>query len=233
LGKTQIIEKLFLQILTYSFLVPVVVSLVCFNRAHPKNVLLIIGIYGVTFFFLNLYFHKLDLEILDRSLYYFIYTLAEYTTFASLLFINIKNKKARFVGICISILFTVFLYLFNFGVRFKSFDSIPIATETLILLVFSIYFFYEQFKDASSLYIYNHYCFWLAIGILVYLCGSLFIFVYGDQMTTQQVNQFWFFTYVVEIIKNLLFSVAIILYSRKPNVKPKNITIPYLDIKEL
>jgi len=232
LGKTQIIEKLFLPILTYSFLLPVVISLVYFNKAKPRSVLLIVGGYGVTFFFLNHYFQYLQ-GFLHRSLYYFIYTLLEYVTFASLIFINIKSKKARFWGICISILFTVFLYLFNFVVRFKSFDSIPIATETLVLLVFSIYFFYEQFKDASSLYIYNHYCFWFTIGILIYLCGSLFIYVFGDQLTPEQVNQFWFFTYVVEIIKNLLFTIAIITYSRKSNFKPEKINIPYLDIKEL
>ena len=232
MGKTQIIEKLFLQILTYSFLLPVVVSLVYFNKPKPKNVLLIVGIYGVTFFLLNQYFDEL-VRLLHRSLYYFIYTLTEYATFASLLYLNIKSRKARFIGICISILFTVFLYLIDFVVKFKSFDSIPIATETLILLVFSIYFFYEQFKDASSLYIYYHYCFWLTIGILIYLCGSLFIFVFADQMTPQQKTQFWFFTYVVEIIKNFLFTIALILYSRKSNFKPKKIIIPYLDIKEL
>jgi hypothetical protein len=193
---------------------------------------LIVAVYGVTFFFLNLYFQYLQ-EVLHRSVYYFIYTLLEYSTFASLLFINIRNKKARFWGICISLVFAVFQYLFNFVIRFKSFDSIPIATETLVLLVFSIYFFYEQFKDTSSLYIYYHYCFWFTIGILIYLCGSLFIYVFADQMTTEQVNQFWFFTYVVEIVKNLLFTVAIIIYSRKQNFKPKKITIPYLDIKEL
>jgi len=118
-------------------------------------------------------------------------------------------------------------------IKFKKFDSIPIAAETLVLSVFAIYFFYEQFKDASSLYIYNHYCFWITIGILLYLCGSLFIYVYADQMTSQQIDQFWFFTYIVEIVKNLLFTVAIIVYSRKPVFKPKKIDIPYLDIKEL
>jgi len=232
LGKTQIIEKLFLPILTYSFLLPVVVSLVCFNKANPKHILLIIGVYGITFFFLNAYFEEL-VAILHRSLYYFIYTLTEYATFASLLFINIKSKRAKLFGVGISILFTIFLYLIDFVVRFRSFDSIAIATETLILLVFAIYFFYEQFKDASSLYIYNHYCFWLTIGILIYLCGSLFIFLYADQITPQQKSQFWFFTYVVEIIKNLLFAVAIILYSRRSNFKPKKIIVPYLDLKEL
>jgi hypothetical protein len=52
-------------------------------------------------------------------------------------------------------------------------------------------------------------------------------------MTPQQIDQFWFFTYLVEIVKNILFTVAIIIYCRKPVFKPKKVDIPYLDIKEL
>jgi len=137
--------------------------------------------------------------------------------------------------VCASILLTVFLFIFDFVIKFKNFDSIPIAAETLVLLVFSIYFFYEQFKDVSSLYVYNHYCFWFTIGILIYLCGSLFIYVYADQVGKEQMSQagFWLIPYVVEIIKNLLFTIAVMVYSRNFVVKEKKKDIPYLDIKEL
>jgi hypothetical protein len=204
---------------------------VFFNKTKAKTVLLIICFYCVTFFFLNKFF--LQLQSVNTSLYNFIYTLLEYGTFASLLLINIQDKKIKIFGFAISVLFTVFLFVFTFVIRYKKFDSIPIAAETLVLLVLAFYFFYEQFKDPSALYIYTHYCFWLAIGILIYLCGSLFIYVYGDQMTSKEINQFWFFTYIVEIIKNILFSIAVIIYSRKPGAKSKKIDIPYLDIKEL
>ena len=173
------------------------------------------------------------MQSLNRSLYNFIYTLLEYGTFASLLLININDKKIKILGFAISTLFSVFLFVFTFVIRYRKFDSIPIAAETLVLLLFSFYFFYEQFKNPSALYIYSHYCFWLAIGILIYLCGSLFIYLYGDQMTSKEIDQFWFFTYIVEIIKNILFSVAVIIYSRNSVTKPKKIDIPYLDIKEL
>jgi hypothetical protein len=173
------------------------------------------------------------LQEFNRNLYYFIYTLLEYTTFASLLLINIRNKKIKIFGLSLSVLFTAFLFVFSFVIPYRKFDSIPIAAETLILLVIAFYFFYEQFKDPTAFYIYNHYCFWLTIGILIYLCGSFFIYAYGDQITPKEREQFWFFTYIVEIVKNILFAIAIVVYSRKPFAKPKKIDIPYLDIKEL
>jgi hypothetical protein len=218
--------------MTYSYLLPIVVSLVFFKKANPKKVLVIVGVYCSVFFVLNVFFKVLQRDW-TRSVYYFTYTLLEYSTFVALLFINIRDKRAKFFGLCISILFAVFLYLFNFVIKFIKFDSIPIAAETLVLLVFIIYFFYEQFRDPSSLYIYNHYCFWFAIGILIYLCGSLFIYVYGDQMTLEQILRFWFFTYVVEIIKNILFTVAIVIYCRNFTFKHQKKHIPFLDIQEL
>ena len=210
---------------------PALASLVFFNKAKRKIVLLILGTYCILFFLLNIYF--LELQALNKSLYYFIYTLLEYLTFAGLIFINLKNRKTRLFGLYISISFVVFLYLFNFVVKFRKFDSISIAGETLVLLIFAICFFYEQFKNPSLAYIYNHYCFWLTIGILIYLCGSLFIYVFADQGASAEIIKFWFFTYIVEIIKNLLFTVAIIIFSRKPIFEPKKLDIPYLDIKEL
>lgn len=166
-------------------------------------------------------------------MYLFLYTLIEYLSFIFLISASIKNKLAKNIIAGISFFFVIFLFLLNFVFPYDRYDSIPIAAETLILLLVSFYFFYEQFKDTSTLYIYNRYSFWLTIGILVYLCGSLFIFALAEQMSPAQITEFWYWTYIVEIIKNILFTVGILMYVRKPFVKPPKTDIPYLDIKEL
>jgi hypothetical protein len=187
--------------------------------------------YCVSIFFLNLYHDEL-IRILKRG-YLFLYTLIEYLSFILLIAGSVKNKRAKIIILLISLLFVAFLFLLNFVFPYDRYDSIPIAAETLILLIVSIYFFYEQFKDTSTLYIYHQYSFWLTIGILVYLCGSLFIFALAEQMSPAQITEFWYWTYIVEIIKNILFTVGILMYVRKPFVKPPKTDIPYLDIKEL
>ena len=193
---------------------------------------MIVSSYCLAFFLLNNYYDNLRI-FFGRSLYYFAYTLLEYSTFISFFYINIKSKLAKLVIIFISVLFTVFLFLLDFLIRFKKLDSISIGAETLILLIVAIYFFYEQFRDLTTLYIYNHYCFWLAIGVLIYLCGSFFLFIYGDKITENEKEKFWFFTYIVEIIKNILFAVAMIIFTRRQYTASKKKDIPYLDIKEL
>ena len=187
--------------------------------------------YCISIFLLN-YYHDELFKILQRG-YLFLYTLIEYLSFTFLIFESLKNRRAKIVILIVSLLFIIFLFLLNFIIPYEKYDSIPIEGETLILLIVSIYFFYEQFKDPSPLYIYNQYSFWFTIGILVYLCGSLFIFALAEQMSSAQIAEFWFLTYIVEIIKNILFTVAIIIYARKSPVKLKKIDVPYLDIKEL
>jgi hypothetical protein len=191
---------------------------------------LVIVIYCISILLLNLYWE--DWYYRFKKWYTFTYTLIEYSSFTYLLFINIQNKKIKLFILIISFLFVGFLYFFNFA-HTNIIDSIPIGAETLILLVISFYFFYEQFKNPVLLYLYSHYCFWITIGILIYLCGSLFIYLRGASITQVEKNQFWFLTYVFEIIKNILFGVAIIVLSRKPGQKTVKKDIPYLDIKEL
>ena len=189
---------------------------------------MVIVIYCISILLLNVYWE--DWYYRFKKWYTFTYTFIEYSTFTYLLYINLQNKKIKLFILIISLLFVGFLYLFNFSYT-GIIDSIPIGAETLILLVISFYFFYEQFKNPSLLYLYSHYCFWITIGILIYLCGSFFIFLRGETITQVERNQFWFLTYVFEIIKNFLFGIAVIILSRKPIQKKLEKNIPYLDMK--
>lgn len=114
----------------------------------------------------------------------------------------------------------------------KGIDSIPIGIETIILLIYILYFFYQFSKNVSTDYIYNHYGFWISVGILIYLGGSFFFFILFDHLSKDQVESFGNMTYVAETIKNILFSVSIFIYSRYPfeNKKEKPKTIPFLDL---
>ena len=188
--------------------------------------------YCIIIFLLNFYHNELYHSKVLRKAYLFLYTLVEYTTFTYLLFFNIASRKVRSLILIVSCLFTVFLVFFNFVITYRRFDSIPTGAETLLLLVFSIYFFYEQFKNSSTFYIYHHYCFWFTIGILIYLSGSFFIYVFADQLNSAELNEFWTFTYIVEIIKNIFFTIGLLIYARKPFAKPPKMDLPYLDFKE-
>jgi hypothetical protein len=116
--------------------------------------------------------------------------------------------------------------------KVKGLDSIPIGIETILLLFYILYFFYQFSKNLSTEYIYNHYVFWVSVGILIYLGGSFFFFILFDHLNKGQVETFGNMTYVAEIIKNILFGLAIFIHSRFHFNKSENkpASVPYLDM---
>ena len=48
-------------------------------------------------------------------------------------------------------------------------------------------------------------------------------------MPAEQVNEFWFFTYVIETLKNILITIAIIMCLRAKNKEPLEKKQPNLD----
>jgi hypothetical protein len=145
---------------------------------------------------------------------------------------NIKNEKFKKLIVAFSFLFMFFLIYYFFRSKLVRLDSIPIGVETILTLVYISYFFYETFKKSTDYYIYNHYCFWISVGVLIYLGGSFFFYILINDLTQDEVNTFGNMTYVAEIIKNILFSVAIFVYYKHPlkNIGRSNTSIPYLDI---
>ena len=67
----------------------------------------------------------------------------------------------------------------------------------------------------SDLFIYSRYSFWIVLGLMLYLAGSFFIYIYASQIPSAEVAKYWIFTNIFSIIKNLLFSIAILVNSRK------------------
>ena len=160
------------------------------------------------------------------------YTFFEYSVFTFIFWINIKSKKVKGAIIIISILFFAFQFVYLLTTKTKGLDSVPIGIETIIIMFYIIYFFYQFSKDLSTSYIYNHYGFWISVGILFYLGGSFFFFILFPHLSRAQKESFGNMTYVAEIIKNILFVFAIFIQTRYPfkESKQKNEPIPYLDL---
>src|SRR5262249_8422141 len=118
-------------------------------------------------------------------------------------------------------------YFFNPGR--KKFDSIPIGIETILIFIFIFFFLYEQFRDLKAEPIYSNYFFWVSIGLFIYLGGTFFIYIMANEMSKEERMKYWFFTFIVEIIKNFLFALAVIVYAKSPKPKKINQSLPDLD----
>ena len=225
--KIQVIEKLFLYILTYSYLLLPLTFL--FFRSKRRDDLAT-GIYGILFFILLYLFDHSFIPKSYTQIYQTFYTFWEYSFFTYLLFQSITLKKLKIIILLFTVLFIGFL-IYNYSSSQRSkLDSIPVGIETILIFIYISFFFYQNFKHTNEEYIYTQPCFWLSIGMLIYLGGTFFFNILINYLDKTH-RDYWFLTYIADLIKNLLFCVSIIVYVRTPH-KEKSLhkSVPYLDL---
>lgn len=205
-------------------------SFLLFRKKSKDNVIPILALYGIfCFSFLFLYF---DIPKENRKYLSSIYTFLEYSVFAFIFWSYLKSKKIRLFILVASLLFLAFQVYYAITGKVRKIDSVPIGIETILMLFYIVYFFYEFSKNLSTLFIYNHFVFWISVGILIYLGGSFFFFMLINNLSKEQVRAFGDLTYIAEILKNILFSIAIFVHAKYNlfAIKEKSTSLPFLDM---
>jgi len=220
-------------IVTYSYLILPLTFLLLKNRLKDR-VPATLAFYGIFFFILLFSYenYKADLSKEFKGYYQLMYTYLEYLAFTFILWINIRNKVFKKFIVAVSVLFLAFQIFFALTTSIKRLDSIPVGIETIFVFIYIFYFFYEFSKTVKDIFIYNHFCFWIAVGVLIYLGGSFFFYILINNLNQDEVDKFGNMTYIAEIIKNLLFVFALFLYKKFPTNRTNNLpkNIPNLDM---
>ncbi|HEX5654662.1 MAG TPA: hypothetical protein VFX58_16410, partial [Chitinophagaceae bacterium] len=167
-----------------------------------------------------------------KIVYLNLYTIVEYLFFAFFLWSAIQNTTFKKVIVLLSGGFVIFQIIYFLTTEIVRLDSIPVGIETILVFIYIFFFLYEYFKSAKSSFINSHYCFWLSVGILIYLGGSFFFNILANHMLQEQVDDYWYFTYIAETIKNFLFIISISVASRQTIefAKREKTNLPYLDM---
>lgn len=134
--------------------------------------------------------------------------------------------------VLISVPLLIFQVFYLLYAQSKLLDSVPIGVYTLFVLGYIFYYFYRVLMSQVSVPLYKQYTFWIAIGILTYLSGTFFFNILINHMPKSQIRPYWFITYIFDIIKNLLFVVAVVIFTRSQNGNNKpapTSKTPYLD----
>jgi hypothetical protein len=168
-------------------------------------------------------------SINNPLLLYSFFTLSEFFLFSTFIMMSIINTSMKRVIVVTQILFSIFIVVYATYAKPRSIDSIPVGIETILILIFSFYYLYEQMSNVENQFIYNKYQFWIISGIMVYLAGSFFIYLFANQVDNKTLHQFWFLTNVFYILKNILFAIGILIYvKQQKNPAPENFQ-PYLN----
>lgn len=145
------------------------------------------------------------------SLAFFIFslfTVLEYSFFAAFIYTNFKKKIFKQVLLGISFLFYTFCAISYFSEKGYYFDSLPASIESILVIIFCVFYFYEQINNPDVSFIYSSKKFWIVTAFLIYLSGTLFLFIYTSNLSKKEQDFYWPINLVFNTLKNLLITLA-------------------------
>ncbi len=168
----------------------------------------------------------------SKKYYDLTYTFIEYSTFAFVLAYTISRKSITTLIIILSLAFYSFQIIYTFNIEQKrGIDSIPIGIETILVFVYLLMFFYNYLKTNQNQPIYTSYGFWVSFGIIIYLGSTFFFYILANNLEDSDRDRLWPYSYIPDIIKNILFYIAMITFSKNPiNNKNTAAKVPFLDM---
>jgi Na+-driven multidrug efflux pump len=149
----------------------------------------------------------------------------EFLLFSWFLVTQLATQLTKKILVFLGVLYTIFYVAFTFYTKaFTStdsipentaiIDSIPIGIEAIIVLVFSFYYLYEQMRDTTNMFIYNTFQFWIVLGMVLYLAGSFFIYIFSNNLSGDDVKKYWVITNFFSILRSIFFTIAIIQHAK-------------------
>jgi hypothetical protein len=215
---TKTIEDLFIYFRIYSnipLLIIFIIFIRRFNGYRGWFAIIASCLFDVIYYIIGEHFTFHDSI---QTLFYASFTFIEYNIFAFFFWSHIIKKSFRKFIALISFFFTGFLIFYTIFAQFKSIDSTPIGIETILIFIYSFYYLYEQMNNTNNLFIYSHYAFWITSGIMIYLAGSFFIYIFANLVDTQTLSKYWFLTNALYVLKNIFFGIGMLTHL-KPHSK--------------
>lgn len=151
---------------------------------------------------------------------YSYFTIVEYTLFSIFLLQSYKEKVFKYSLLIGSLVFYAIAILNIIHKNKESFDSISASMEGILIIVYGIFFLYEQVKDPTVFYVYYSKKFWIVIAILLYFSSTLFLFIYATTFARPEKSIYWVINNIFDLVKNLLFAISFIMKKGKKTSYP-------------
>ncbi len=209
------------SILYFSGILPILVFLIFIFKMKKDEVWVI--------FFYCVYSFSNDSLIIYRSshslkfsVFLYVFTLLEYLFFSFVLYFFIRNTLFKKIIILISIAFTIFCLYNILFTRFSKFDSYQASIESILIIIYCIFFLFEEMNNPQIPIIYSSFKFWFIIGTLMYLSATFFLYTYATYLPDNLRQQYWILNTFGNILKNLFFTMSFIMYNNKSdNMLPR------------
>jgi hypothetical protein len=205
-----------------SDLLPIIVFILFFNRNKIQN-LWVVFIYSISSSIIDF---LTRLGNLSAAVYFYSissFTVLEYSLFSIYFYFNYSSSVSKSLLKFSSLIFFA-VALYNIFLDSNNrFDTLPASIESILIICYSILYFYEQLKRPEITFIYSTKTFWIIIAILLYLSGTFILFISTAYMTETEQKQYWPINSFANITKNILLSIAFMLKVQEENRSPKHL----------
>jgi hypothetical protein len=226
-----IISGLLANISYYSHLLPLLVFFL-FLRRNKTTWVKVLLLYVVFSFLVDNLLLFVEHKKYNYYTYHILsaYTIIEYSIFAFYLHSVIQKKLFRIVIVIGTIGFYLFAIYSLFLSTDMGFDSMSASIESILIVAFCILYLFDQLNKPQVIFIYQEPNFWFVVTFLVYLSGTLFLFISASALEKHIRDKLWEINYFANITKNILLAIA--FSTKKSEANIHSLEDPFPDIFE-
>lgn len=145
-----------------------------------------------------------------------VYNIYTYLSFFFIAYVYYKvyNSSIGRTLVLLGSIFYVLLVIINLTLfePFTSFNTNAVTTESLLIIVLALAYFYKLFAESQVVEIENHGMFWVSAGLLLYYSSNLFLFMTSGEIFAENpkydLRKYWD---LINAINNSVFNLALII----------------------
>jgi hypothetical protein len=211
------------DILRFTSLAPI--FLLLFQKGKKESVKWVYSFFGLFIFTHAILSFLIYLYWGDTARLYFniLFIPVEFIIISYFFFQALNYEVHKKIVIWLSAAFIIALLLKSIQDSGQVFDSVLNGIESLLVIFYSLLYFYEQLRYPKSLFIYSQPVFWGVSGFFLFFTTSFFVFIYRQTLWSDKdfIVQYFYIHALAGILRNLLLTTGII-------IKPEKTPLPEL-----
>jgi len=209
-----------LSLYYYFTIASFLVSLLLFKQPRTPLYLKLFTVLLGTTLLVDGYGHYLANHGRANHRIYSIFTSSELAFYLYVLSRIIQNPKMRF-AIMPLLIFYAFVAIIDISIVQKNgFASFTYSLGSMVVIYYSIYYFFELFRNPKSIKLKNEPSFWICLGLLIYYCGTIpwyLLMVFLIKAPRNILNNLYIGIEVLNILLYTFFIIAFVCRVKKPN----------------
>ncbi|HEY8937432.1 MAG TPA: hypothetical protein VIM65_19540, partial [Cyclobacteriaceae bacterium] len=138
----------------------------------------------------------------------------------TLIYFYALGRKNRMIFLIVNVCFFIFGMINLLFYQKSSINTYTLIAESILVIIFSLYYFYWLLKELPTTQLQRLPMFWLNSGHIIYFSGNLFLFVFTSYLVNVLNNNllvYWTIHNILGIIEGFMIIVALWLDLR--NIK--------------